>query len=144
MHLKFGCESYEINNLLFSWKKSNLRIVSVCWNVINSFSREIKNLDLHFDGRRQRGPLKLSRVCFANTVFSFIGMMTWVIWSQAGRNGWSVLDSWSISMWPNFPVWARSIACLVRPLTYIFSCPGQLNRWHCQSVSQSVSQWATN
>lgn len=46
--------------------------------------------------------------------------LEWVILAQAGRNGWSVLDSWSISMWPNFPVWARSIACLVRPLSYFF------------------------
>ena len=48
------------------------------------------------------------------------GWQAWVIWTKAGRNGWSVLDSWSISMWHNFPVWAMSIACLVRPLSYIF------------------------
>ena len=61
--------------------------VVVCRNVINSFSREIKNLDLHFDGRRRRGPLKLSRVCFANTVFSFMGIMMMTGVSHFGSSG---------------------------------------------------------
>ena len=26
-------------------------------------------------------------------------------------------------------------------VVYFFSCPGQLNRWHCHSVSEWVSEW---
>ena len=62
--------------------------------------------------------------------------LAWVIWAQTGRNGWSVVDTWSISMWPKYPVWVRSIACLVRPLSYSI----WLFNWVCQIWSSGVSQ----
>ena len=70
--------------------------------------------------------------------------LEWVILAQVGRNGWSVLDSWSISMWHNFPVWAMSIACLVRPLSYIFYLFRDTllaHIWHGQTNTSNYTIW---
>ena len=41
----------------------------------------------------------------------------------------------------NYFLFRSSYHSVPRIFEYLFSCPGQLNRWHCQWVSESVSHF---
>ena len=150
MHLKFGCESYVTNNLFFSWKKKNKQVED-CIRMLKChkflFKRN-KELGFTFWWPEAARTLEVVSCLFCQHSLFFHGDEEDDKLESFGlKRAEMVGVSWILdlfTMWHNFPVWAMSIACLVRPLSYIF----YLFRdtllayiWHAQPNTSNYSTW---
>ena len=67
-------------------------------------------------------------------------LFKWIV--LPGDPGWPRLSSpWEVWVWPGASNWILNLMKMRN--FFLFSCPEQLNRWPCHSLTDWVSEWVT-